>query len=556
MPFGLSIAEHIRHGRPEATDQEVAAAARTARVHDVVMGFPDGYDTVLGEHGQIFSGGQRQRIALARALVRRTSILLLDELTTGPDTRTQAGIVGVLRERLLKDNAAVVIATHDPRLIQVADEVVVLDHGRITQRGSYGQLVRTSQDFRWLVAEKTTPVRPHPRTRRRHTDWAPRRVLFYSHNGVGVGHLQRQLDLATAYSRRHPESAILLATGSRGASMFRFPEGIDYLKLPALEMIDRYRNWEPRELQVPIETVTEMRANALRETVRAFAPDLLVADFMPAGPYGELLPALDELERQGGRAIAGFRDVVDEPAYVRELWRETGVYDVLGDRYTAVCVYGDPRMLDFRQYGLDTSSGPPVHYCGYLGRTDLDEAEEPSAYPFVLATSGGGADGSLVLDQFLRAASHLRPQLGGRWLAVTGPLMHQTDHERLTRHGERLGVEVCRVIPDLRRKLARADCVVAMAGYNTVCDVLSFRRQAVLVPRPGPSLEQTLRADRLEEWNTVEVVRARDLSGENIASAIQRAMSRDQLPLPDVPLDGLRRALDVFDTTLERTKAA
>jgi predicted glycosyltransferase len=95
-----------------------------------------------------------------------------------------------------------------------------------------------------------------------------------------------------------------------------------------------------------------------------------------------------------------------------------------------------------------------------------------------------------------------------------------------------------------------------MAGYNTVCDVLSYRRPAVLVPRPGPSLEQSLRADRLEEWQAAEVVRARELSGDSIAAAIRRALSRPELPPPPVSLDGLRRALDVFDTTLEQAEAA
>src|SRR5262249_17472829 len=153
---------------------------------------------------------------------------------------------------------------------------------------------------------------------------------------------------------------------------------------------DRYRNWEPRDLPLPIETVIEMRAETLRETVRKFAPDLLVADFMPAGPYGELLPALDELQRQGGSAIAGFRDIVDEPAFVRELWQETGVYDILRSRYAGVCVYGDPAVLDFGEYGLAAATGVPLHYCGYLGREERAEAPAGSDGPLVLATSGGG----------------------------------------------------------------------------------------------------------------------------------------------------------------------
>jgi ATP-binding cassette subfamily B protein len=553
--FGLSIAENIRYGCPDATDEDVEAAARAARVHDVIVSFPEGYDTVLAERGQTLSGGQRQRIALARALVRRTPILLLDEPTTGLDAATQEEIVGVLRTELLHENTTVVIATHDPRLIRAADEAVMLEDGRIVQRGAYDALVRSSQQFRELMAQE----RP-PRARKRAGSGArggpQHRLLFYSHNGVGVGHLQRQLDLAKAYHRRHPDSAILLATGSRGASMFEFPDGIDYLKLPALQMVDRYRNWEPRDLPLPIETVTEMRAETLRETVRMFAPDLLVADFMPAGPYRELLPALDELQRQGGAPIAGFRDIVDEPTFVRELWRETGVYDVLRDRYAGVCVYGDRGVLDFAEYGLDTATGVPLHYCGYLGRPEPSGSALPAGDRLVVATSGGGADGCTVLDQFLHAAKLLRPEIGGRWLAVSGPLMPDADHDRLVRLGDRFGVEVRRVVPELRLELAGADCVVGMAGYNTVCDVLSFRRPAVLVPRPGPSQEQSMRADRLEAWQAAEVVRPSELSGPAIARAIESALSRGDPGTPPVSLDGLTRALDVLDTALAQSRAA
>src|SRR5262249_38735372 len=146
------------------------------------------------------------------------------------------------------------------------------------------------------------------------------RAVFYSHNGVGVGHLQRQLDLATAFKAAHPDAAVLVATGSPAAGLVPIPEGVDYLKLPADENVHRHENWDPRELPVPRSEVIELRSELLERTVRAFAPDLLVADFMPRGPYGELLPSLETLGAQGGVAIAGFRDVVDDPSFVRGLW--------------------------------------------------------------------------------------------------------------------------------------------------------------------------------------------------------------------------------------------
>jgi predicted glycosyltransferase len=134
--------------------------------------------------------------------------------------------------------------------------------------------------------------------------------------------------------------------------------------------------------------------------------------------------------------------------------------------------------------------------------------------------------------------------------------MAEADHDRLARLGDRFGVEVKRVVPELRREVARADCVVGMAGYNTVCDVLSYRRPAVLVPRPGPSQEQSLRADRLQDWSAAEVIRPPELSSREMASAIRSAISRGEPSTAPVSLDGVRNTLDVLDTALEQARAA
>jgi len=383
-------------------------------------------------------------------------------------------------------------------------------------------------------------------------------VLFYSHNGVGVGHLQRQLDLATAYRERHADAAILLATGSHAASMFEFPDGIDFVKLPSLVMVDRYRTWRPRDMPLPLEQVVALRSELLEQLVDGFAPDLLVADFMPAGPYGELLPALERLDLRGGRAIAGFRDVIDEPRFVRGLWAETGVYDVLREHYAAICVYGDPRMTDFvEDYALDEELAGKLHYCGYLGRTTGQASDLPLyERPFVLASCGGGVDGSGMLEAFIEAAGELGPALGGSWLAVTGPLMSYEEHLRLVRLAERRSAIVRRVVPDLRAHVALADCVVSMPGYNSVCDILTHRRPAVLVPRPGPSKEQQVRAERLCEWGVAQLVLAPELADGRLASQISHALEAPPPPAAPVSLEGNERALDIFDHVLAATRTA
>jgi ATP-binding cassette subfamily B protein len=552
--FGLTIAENIRYGCPDADDEELRAAAGAAGLDEFVDRLPDGYDTVLAERGASLSGGQRQRIAIARALVRRSPILVLDEPTTGLDLATQQGILDALRG--LMDRTTTLLVTHDMALVREADEIIVLQQGQVVDRGRYDELLERSEVFGRLArrprgegADAGPAARVAP-ARARVTDGP--RVLFYSHNGVGVGHLQRQLDLASAFRRRHPEAAVLVATGSHAAGMFAIPPGVDYLKLPSISMVDRYENWDPRDLPIPRDEVVAWRRDILERSVTRFAPDLLVADFLPAGPYGELLPALDALAARGGAAVAGFRDVIDDPVFVRDLWARTGVLDVLRERYAAICVYGDVQMVDFaRDYGLDDELAARLRYCGYLGRTAPETIDAPLYdRPLILASAGGGVDGTALLEAFAGAAGGLRAQRGGTYLMVTGPLMDPAEHRRLALLGEAAGVLVRRSLPDLRAHVALADCVVGMVGYNTCCDILSFGRRSVLVPRDAHSREQAIRAERLAHWGSARVLAAADVSAPALALEIGSALDGPPPASPPISLGGIDAALDTFDAVL------
>ena len=548
--FGLTVAENIRYGCPEAGDDELHAAAKAAGLEEVIAQLPNGYETVLSERGSSLSGGQRQRVALARALIRKAPILLLDEPTTGLDPATEHDVRTALAE--LTHDTTTILVTHDLALAREADEILVLDRGRIAGQGSYEHLLASSENLRHLVRGREASTRGgNVRSGRDKRDGP--RVLFYSHNGVGVGHLQRQLDLACAFRNRYPRSALLLVTGSHAAGMFEIPDGIDFVKLPSLVMTDRYRTWEPRNLPLRRDTVVRLRGQLLDRTVAHFRPDLLVADFLPLGPFGELLGALERLERLGGRAVVGFRDIVDEPHFVRQLWRENGTYETLRRHYDAICVYGDPRTLDFaHSYGLDGTLAARMHYCGYLGRSPRRALDVPMfERPFVLGTCGGGADGAALMETFIDAAARLRGSTGGTWLAVTGPLMPYDEHRRLAALGNSAGIEVRRLLPDLRSHVAAADCVICMPGYNTACDLLTHRLRSVIVPRHGPSQEQTLRAQRLAEWNVARVIEQPELDPPGLVRAIENALTGSRPPEAPVPIDGLDQAVDVFTRVLE-----
>jgi ATP-binding cassette subfamily B protein len=143
--FSASVRENIAFGRPEATDKEIEHAARLAQAHDFVEALPEGYDTVIGERGITLSGGQRQRVAIARALVVDPRILILDDATASVDASTEARIRDGLREAM-RGRTTIIIA-HRLSTIALADEVIVLEDGRVAARGAHDELVDTNDVY-------------------------------------------------------------------------------------------------------------------------------------------------------------------------------------------------------------------------------------------------------------------------------------------------------------------------------------------------------------------------------------------------------------------------
>ncbi|HEY3050100.1 MAG TPA: ATP-binding cassette domain-containing protein, partial [Gaiellaceae bacterium] len=144
--FSASVRENIAFGVPDAADEEIEQAARWAQAHEFIEELPDGYDTVIGERGITLSGGQRQRVAIARALVVDPRILILDDATASVDATTEAKIRIGLREAT-RERTTLIIA-HRLSTIALADEIVVLDDGRIVARGQHEELLETSPVYR------------------------------------------------------------------------------------------------------------------------------------------------------------------------------------------------------------------------------------------------------------------------------------------------------------------------------------------------------------------------------------------------------------------------
>src|SRR5581483_9761263 len=148
--FGGTIAENIAYGRPGASREEIEAAARQANAHDFISGFPEGYQTVVGERGVKLSGGQRQRVAIARAILRNPAILILDEATSSLDSESEALVQQAL-DRLMRGRTSVIVA-HRLSTVRGADRIYVIKDGQAVESGTHAELLaRPDGVYRTLV---------------------------------------------------------------------------------------------------------------------------------------------------------------------------------------------------------------------------------------------------------------------------------------------------------------------------------------------------------------------------------------------------------------------
>ena len=368
------------------------------------------------------------------------------------------------------------------------------------------------------------------------------RLLLYSHDSWGLGHLRRSLAIARAITARFAEADVLIVTGSPCATQFELPDRCDVVKLPSVSK-DMRGQYVSRTLSGCVSRTIELRSRLIVESYRSFDPHIVIVDHQLIGLQGEALGMLRAARSHGKTLIYGMRDVLDAPEVVARSWDTHESHWALTHAYDRIYIYGTPEVFDpCEEYEALKPFQHKIEFTGYIVAAPQDMTRRqpiPSLRKKVLVTMGGGEDGQRGVDTYMQALQ-IKPAAWDSHI-VTGPLMDQARVWHYEREIHRLGladrVRISRYSAYLPQLVQESDAVVSMAGYNSCADIMKSRVPAILMPRLHPRKEQLIRAQRLEQMGLVSCLA--DADPEQLRDAIEQAVERQGSMEGYPSLDGL-----------------
>lgn len=374
------------------------------------------------------------------------------------------------------------------------------------------------------------------------------RVLIYSHDTFGLGHLRRCRTIAHSLVDHDKTLSVLILSGSPIIGSFDFRARVDFVRIPGVIKL-RNGEYTSLNLHLDIEEMLKMRSSIIKHTAEIFDPDLFLVDKEPLGLRGEVLPTLRMLKNRGTRLVLGLRDVMDEPRLLVPEWQRKQALPALRNLYDEIWVYGLPQVCDpLEGFDLPAPIRRKIIYTGYLRRAGESgpvgaQLPEITRRPYFLVTTGGGGDGEALIEWVLRAyeGNNLIPYPA---LLVLGPFMQpERRDEFLARVARLRRVEAITFDAHMEQLEANAVGVVAMGGYNTFCEILSLDKRALMVPRTQPRLEQHIRVARAEELGLVRMLEDDGRYDGAAMAAALRALPKQNQP-SEVVVPGLLEGLD------------
>ncbi|MBM3517582.1 MAG: hypothetical protein FJX56_06815 [Alphaproteobacteria bacterium] len=379
--------------------------------------------------------------------------------------------------------------------------------------------------------------------------WEPSpRVLIYSHDTFGLGHLRRCQTIAHSLVDGNKRLSVLILSGSPIIGSFDFRARVDFVRVPGVIKL-RNGEYTPLNLHIDVNDTLSIRSSIIQHTADIFDPDIFIVDKEPLGLRGEVEDALKLLKRRGTRLVLGLRDVLDKPAMLAPEWARKNVLPSLTELYDQLWIYGLPQICQ-PLAGIDMPEAVlrKTVYTGYLRRRPSSSAlsaplPEITRQPYLLVTPGGGGDGEGLIHWVLRAYEE-EPLLPYPVLLVLGPFMQperQAEFKARARGLKR--VEAITFNAHMENLEADAVGIVAMGGYNTFCEILSLDKRAIIVPRTTPRVEQYIRASRAHQLGLARMLEDDGRYDVQAMIAALRALPSQRRP-SEVIVPGLLEGLE------------
>ena len=357
------------------------------------------------------------------------------------------------------------------------------------------------------------------------------RLMVYSHDTFGLGNIRRMLAICEHLHVSIPDLSVLIVSGSPMLQSFRVLQGIDYIKLPCLK---RTQSGElgVRFLDLEVEQIVRLRRELILSTVISFQPDVVLVDKKPEGLAGEMEPSLRYIKCNlpQTRIMLVLRDILDAPASTIAAWTDRGCYNIVRWYYDDVLVLGTRQIFDVcAEYRFPEALCRKVTFCGYVGRNaparsrqeirkELGVAEDED---LLLVTAGGGEDGFHILSASIKAVKEVSRKRRIQCLIVGGPELPPQRAKQIRAEAQLCqSVRVVDFVGDMVSYMNAADAVISMAGYNTICELLTLGKRSIVVPRVTPVQEQKIRAERLASVPFFRTIPPDELTAARLANAI------------------------------------
>jgi len=368
------------------------------------------------------------------------------------------------------------------------------------------------------------------------------RILIYSHDSFGLGHLRRCRSIAHSLVGHYKGVSVLILSGSPIIGSFDFKARVDFVRIPGVIKL-KDGEYTSLGLHIDLEQTLSMRESIIYHTASIFKPDIFLVDKEPTGLKGEVVSTLKMLCELGTTNVLGLRDIMDDPITLKAEWERKQVQPVLEDLYHDIWVYGLKQMGNpIDMLGLPSSISNKITHTGYLYREMPNEhnwiSPVTQKQPYILVTPGGGGDGIDMVDWVI-SAYETDQTIPHPAVIVTGPFMPQINQQEFHERCQKLDkIQIITFDSHIEFLMEQAIGIVAMGGYNTFCEILSLDKPALIIPRSVPRREQIIRASRAVKLGLVSMLDPEQGVDPAIMAAALHKLPDQVLPSENA-IDGL-----------------